>query len=97
MNQIIGESLIDASLSATPGNTDYWSDPKGEFLAAAAAGKVYTLLGKEGAEPIEHRHPRTSAAILRRGHLSAQLRQCGRRESQMPRELAEKLQVLPGQ
>jgi hypothetical protein len=29
------------------GNTDYWSDPKGEFLAAADAGKVYTLLGKE--------------------------------------------------
>jgi hypothetical protein len=29
------------------GNTDYWSDPKGEFLAAAAAGKVYTFLGKE--------------------------------------------------
>ena len=29
------------------GSTDYWSDPKGEFLAAAAAGKVYKLLGKE--------------------------------------------------
>jgi hypothetical protein len=30
------------------GDTDYWSDPKGEFLAAVAAGPVYKLLGKKG-------------------------------------------------
>jgi hypothetical protein len=30
------------------GTTDKWSDPKGEFLAAVAAGPVFELLGKQG-------------------------------------------------
>lgn len=30
------------------GDTDYWSDPKGEFDAAVAVAPVYRLLGKEG-------------------------------------------------
>lgn len=30
------------------GDTDYWSDPKGEFLAAVAAKPVYKLFNKKG-------------------------------------------------
>jgi hypothetical protein len=30
------------------GDTDFWSDPKGEFLAAVAASPVFRLLGKQG-------------------------------------------------
>jgi len=30
------------------GDKDFWSDPKGEFLAAVVAGPVYKLLGKQG-------------------------------------------------
>jgi hypothetical protein len=32
------------------GDVDYWSDPKGEFLAAIAATPVYHLFGKQGIE-----------------------------------------------
>src|SRR5205823_12466295 len=30
------------------GDKDFWSDPKGEFLAAVAAAPVYRLFGKQG-------------------------------------------------
>jgi hypothetical protein len=32
------------------GDTDFWSDPKGEFLAAVAAAPVFHLFGKQGLE-----------------------------------------------
>ena len=32
------------------GTTDFWSDPKGEFLAAVAAAPVFKLFGKRGLE-----------------------------------------------
>lgn len=35
------------------GDTDNWSDPKGEFVAAVAAEPVYELLGKKGLETDE--------------------------------------------
>lgn len=41
------------------GDTDYWSDPKGEFLAAVAAGPVYHLFGKQGLETEEMPKPGT--------------------------------------
>jgi hypothetical protein len=35
------------------GDKDFWSDPKGEFLAAIAAGPVFKLLGTHGLETNE--------------------------------------------
>ena len=35
------------------GDKDFWSDPKGEFLAAVAAGPVFKLLGSQGLETNE--------------------------------------------
>ena len=39
------------------GSTDNWSDPKGEFLAAKAAGPVYRLFGKESIEKTDMPDP----------------------------------------
>jgi len=51
----VDASLLVSLIAPRPlllqtGDTDFWSDPKGEFLAAEAAGPVYTLLGKHGLE-----------------------------------------------
>jgi hypothetical protein len=35
------------------GNTDLWSDPKGEFVSAVDAGRVYKLLRKNGLDTTE--------------------------------------------
>ena len=52
-----GESPVDAHMLVAlmaprpvllqTGDKDYWSDPKGEFLAAVAAAPVYKLFGKD--------------------------------------------------
>ncbi len=44
------------------GDKDFWSDPKGEFLAAVAAGPVYKLLGKQGLDT--EQMPEPGHAIL---------------------------------
>ena len=44
------------------GSTDFWSDPKGEFLAAVAAEPVYELFGKRGLGTNEW--PRAETPIL---------------------------------
>lgn len=58
--QHVDQNPVDANLLVSliaprplllqTGSTDYWSDPKGEFLAAVAAGPVYKLLG---ADPLD--------------------------------------------
>jgi len=46
------------------GNTDKWSDPYGEFLAAKAATPVFTLLGEKGIE--EYSLPAPGKPLLNR-------------------------------
>lgn len=49
----VDANMLIAAIAPRPlllqtGNTDKWSDPYGEFLAAVAAEPVYKLLGKKG-------------------------------------------------
>jgi len=49
----VDANLLVALMAPRPvllqtGDKDQWSDPKGEFLAAVAAGPVFRLLGKQG-------------------------------------------------
>ena len=59
VNQLpVDANMLIALLAPRPlllqtGDKDAWSDPKGEFLAAQAAGPVYALLGKHGLETDE--------------------------------------------
>jgi hypothetical protein len=48
----VDANLLVALIAPRPlllqtGDQDFWSDPKGEFVAAVAAGPVYKLLGKQ--------------------------------------------------
>ena len=43
-------------LYLSTGSEDQWSDPRGEFLAAVAAGPVYRLLGKQGLDSSSNRN-----------------------------------------
>jgi hypothetical protein len=63
----VDANLLIAMIAPRPlllqtGNTDKWSDPYGEFLAAVAAEPVYTLLGKKGLGTT--RFPAPGEAIL---------------------------------
>lgn len=40
--------MVPRPLLLQTGNTDFWSDPKGEFLAAVAAEPAYKLFGQSG-------------------------------------------------
>lgn len=46
------------------GNTDYWSDPKGEFLSAIEATKVYKLFGETGVETTEMPKPNDTNLLM---------------------------------
>lgn len=63
----VDANLLLAMIAPRPlllqtGDTDKWSDPYGEFLAAIAAEPVYKLLGKRGLETIKF--PAAGEAIL---------------------------------
>ena len=63
----VDANLLVALMAPRPvllqtGDTDFWSDPKGEFLAAVAAEPVYRLFGKQGLET--DRMPEAGKPIL---------------------------------
>lgn len=46
------------------GSTDFWSDPKGEFLSAIAAAPIYKLFGKTGPETTTFSAPGDTSLLL---------------------------------
>lgn len=46
------------------GSTDYWSDPKGEFLSAIEATRVYKLFGESGVETTEMPKPNDTSLLM---------------------------------
>ena len=54
-NMPVDANMLVALIAPRPlllqtGDKDFWSDPRGEFLAAVAAAPVYHLFGKQGLE-----------------------------------------------
>lgn len=48
------------------GSTDYWADPKGEFLSAVAAEPVYKLFGEKGPGTTEFPAPGDTSMLMNR-------------------------------
>ena len=57
------------------GSTDYWSDPKGEFLAAVAAEPVYNLFGEKG--PNTTKMPAPNEKTMLMNHLGYYMHEGG--------------------
>jgi hypothetical protein len=57
------------------GSTDYWSDPKGEFLSAIAAAPVYKLFGETA--PAATAMPAANVASLLMNHLGYYMHEGG--------------------
>lgn len=57
------------------GNTDYWSDPRGEFLSAIAAAPVYQLFGETA--PTADNMPKAGDASLVMNHLGYYMHEGG--------------------
>lgn len=58
------------------GSTDYWSDPKGEFLSAVAAAPVYKLFGKT-APAADAAYPAPGDSLLLMHHLGYYMHEGG--------------------
>ena len=60
--------IVPRPLLLQTGDSDLWSDPKGEFLAAVAAEPVYKLFGKDGAGTKEFPKPEDTTMLNTLGY-----------------------------
>jgi hypothetical protein len=58
--------MAPRALLLQTGSTDYWSDPKGEFLAALAAEPVYKLFNEKGPGTIDMPKPGDTSHLMNR-------------------------------
>lgn len=56
--------LAPRPLLLQTGSTDYWSDPKGEFLSAIEATRIYKLFGATGIETNEMPKPNDTSLLF---------------------------------